>query len=79
MGHNITEVDEWSLSHTRLRVMHGGWGLVGLLTDVRLRALRSFVDAGASLQKLGPLAVDMWARIQTEHMLISRWGRFDRE
>ena len=63
----LTEVDEWSLRHVRLRAAHGGWGLVDLLTEVRLRALRSFVDAGASLQTLGPLAVDMWARIQTEH------------
>ena len=67
LGHDIAEVDEWSLTHARLRAMHGGLGLMDLLTDVRLRALRSFVDAGASLQKLGPLVVDMWARIQTEH------------
>ena len=26
------------------------------------------MDAGASLQTLGPLAVNMWARIQTEHV-----------
>ena len=52
MGHDLGEMDEWSLRHARLRAGHGGWGLVDLLTEVRLRALRSFVDAGASLQKL---------------------------
>ena len=68
MGHDLAEMDEWSLRHVRLRAAHGGWGLVDLLTEVRLRALRSFVDyAGASLQTLRPFAVDMWARIQTEH------------
>ena len=67
MGHELGKIDEWSLQHIRLRAAHGGWGLVDLLTEVRLRALRSFVDAGAALPMLGPLAVNMWVKIQTEH------------
>ena len=59
MGHDLDAIDEWSLQHIRLRAAHGGWGLVDLLTEVWLRALRSFVDAGAALPLLGPFAVNM--------------------
>ena len=68
MGHDLSDIDEWSLQHIRLRAADGGWGLVDLKTEVKLRALRSFADAGAAFPLLGPLAVNMWAQIQSEHV-----------